>query len=158
MELILLRHGKAEDINSAGDAARELVERGREQSRNAGRLLRRVDRRPDVVLASPRMRALQTAEEFCAAAKMPGPVVQSWLDCGMDPETAIRELAAFIDFERVMLVGHEPDFSNFVEWLLGCSGSSVEVKKGGLVGLLVHPPAWHARLLYAIPPKLAAAM
>jgi len=154
MELILLRHGKAEDLNTAGDAARALVEKGRKQARRAGALLRGIDRRPDVVLTSPRVRALQTAEEFCEAAGMPGPVVQSWLDCGMDPEMAMRELAAFSEFERVMIVGHEPDFSGLTEWLLGCSGSSVEVKKGALVGLTVHPPAWSARLHFVIPPRL----
>ena len=154
MELILLRHGRAEERNASGDAARVLVDKGRQQARRAGLLLRGAGRCPDVVLSSPRMRALQTAEEFCQAAEMPGPVVQAWLDCGMDPEVAIRELAAFADFERVMIVGHEPDFSTFTEWLLGCSGSWVEVKKGALLGMTVHPPAWHARLLFVIPPRL----
>lgn len=154
MELILLRHGKAEDFHPGGDADRDLVEKGVRQAERAGRLLAAMDRRPDVVLTSPRLRARRTADVFCAAAGLPGPVLQPWINCGMDPETAISELRAFTDFERVMLVGHEPDFSSFVEWLLGCSGSSVEVKKGSLVGLEVFPPAWHARLLFAVPPRM----
>ena len=107
-----------------------------------------------MVLTSPLVRARQTAETLCEAAEMPGPVVQSWLACGMDPEMAIRELVAFSDFERVAIVGHEPDLSSLIEWLLGCSGSSVEVKKASITGLLVHPPAWHARLLFHLPPGL----
>ena len=154
MELILLRHGKAEDSNPGGDAERVLVEKGHKQAHKAACLLLALDRRPDVVLSSPRVRARQTAESFCASADMPGPVMQSWLNCGMDPETALEELRAFSDFERVMIVGHEPDFSGLVEWLLGCSGSFVEVKKGSLIGIDVHPPARHAILRFVIPPKM----
>ena len=154
MELVLLRHGKAEDFNLDGDAERALVERGHKQARRAAKLLQGAERLPEVVLTSPRLRALETAESFCNKVSMPGPVKQSWLDCGMDPETAMRELAAFNDFDRVMIVGHEPDFSGLVEWVLGCSGSFVEVKKGALVGLEVNPPAMHATLAFLIPPKL----
>lgn len=154
MELILLRHGKAEDSNPGGDAERALVEKGHDQASGAARLLLALDRRPHVVLTSPRVRARETADTFCAVAEMPGPVMQSWLDCGMDPETAMSELSAFSDFDRVMIVGHEPDFSGLVEWLLGCAGSFVEVKKGSLIGIDVHPPAKHAVLRFVIPPKM----
>ncbi len=155
MELLVIRHAKAEDQSVSGaDFDRVLVEKGYEQSRRLGSFLKRVNRRPDVVLTSPLIRAKQTAETLCEAAAMPGPVTQGWLACGMDPETAIRELVAFSDFERVAIVGHEPDLSSLIEWLLGCSGSSVEVKKASITGLLVHPPAWHARLLFHIPPSL----
>lgn len=154
MELILLRHGKAEDFNPTGDAARALVEKGIKQARSAGHLLLAADRRPEVVLTSPRVRARETAEQFCDAAEMPGPVMQSWLDCGMHPEGAIEELVAFADFKRVMIVGHEPDFSSLVEYLLGCEGASVVVKKGAIVALDITLPRSYARLLYSIPPKL----
>lgn len=155
MELLVIRHAKAEDHgHPEGDGARALVAKGFDQSGKLGRLLKRVNRRPDVVLTSPLVRARQTAETLCEAAGMPGPVVQGWLACGMDPEVAIRELVAFSDFERVAIVGHEPDLSSLIEWLLGCTGSSVEVKKASITCLLVHPPAWHARLLYHIPPTM----
>jgi phosphohistidine phosphatase len=154
MELLVIRHAKAENAHPGGDRERALVEKGFEQSAKLGRFLKLVERRPDVVLTSPLVRARQTAETLCEAAEMPGPVVQGWLACGMDPETAIRELVAFSDFERVAIVGHEPDLSSLIEWLLGCSGSSVEVKKASITGLLVHPPAWHARLLFHLPPGL----
>ena len=156
MELLVIRHAKAEDGNPGGDGERELVAKGREQSARLVRFLKRLDRRPDVVLTSPLVRARQTAETLCEAADMPGPVVQGWLASGMDPETAIRELVAFSDFERVAIVGHEPDLSSLIEWLLGCTGSSVEVKKACLTGLQVYPPAWHARLLFHLPPGLLA--
>ncbi len=154
MELLLLRHGKAESHgHPGGDAARALVAKGIEQSQRAARLLKAADRLPAIVLTSPLVRARQTAEEFCAMAGISAPVVQRWLASGMQPETALAELAVFEEFGRVMIVGHEPDFSALVEHLLG--GMSVEVKKGALVGLRVQPPARRTTLEFLIPPKLA---
>lgn len=158
MELFVIRHGKAENHgHPGGDAARALVAKGHEQARRVGELLRNLGTPPDIVLTSPLVRARETADGVCVAAGIPGPVMQGWLACGMDPEQAIRELAAFSDFGRVGIVGHEPDLSGFIEWLLGCSGSSIEVKKGCLTCLEVHPPSWHARLLYHVPPAVLAA-
>lgn len=157
MDLILLRHGKAEDLNAGGDSARELVEKGREQARKAARLLKRADRLPEIVLTSPLVRARQTAEEFTTTAGMPGAVIQGWLACGMSAETALHELTGFMEFKRVMIVGHEPDFSELAEVVLGVSGGSIEVKKGALVCLRINPPARHGMLSFLIPPKLTGA-
>lgn len=155
MELILLRHGKAEDINIGGDFTRELVEKGREQSRRAARLLRAANALPEIVLSSPLTRARQTADEFCQTAQIPGAVIQGWLACGMSPETALAELAAFRDFKRVAIVGHEPDFSQLIAWVLGANGGGIVVKKGCLTCLSVNPPSRNGWLVYMIPPKLA---
>ncbi|MBB5352166.1 phosphohistidine phosphatase [Haloferula luteola] len=153
MELILLRHGKAEDHRSEGDFDRRLVDKGMRQARRAARLLGGLDRLPEVVLSSPRIRAKETAEHFCDEVGLGAPVIQSWLDCGMNPEEAMRELAAFSEFERVMIVGHEPDFSMLVESWIECRGG-VEVKKGALVGLEVMPPRRGGRLVFLVPPKM----
>ena len=138
-----------------GDFSRALVEKGREQARRAGKLLKSAGTLPDIVLTSPLLRARQTADEFCDAAGMPGAVIQGWLASGMNPETAVRELTAFRDFKRVAIVGHEPDFSQLIEWILGTTASSIEMKKGAIACLRVAPPSRHGALAYLIPPKLA---
>lgn len=155
MDLILLRHGKAEDLNPHGDSARELVEKGREQARKAAKLLKHAKFLPDVVLTSPFVRARQTAEEFCESAGISGPIIQSWLACGMHPEEALFELAGFREFKRVAIIGHETDFSELIQWILGTTGGSVEVKKGALACLQITPPARHGTLVFLVPPKLA---
>jgi phosphohistidine phosphatase len=155
IELILLRHGKAEDVSANGDFHRALVEKGREQARRAGRILMTTGQVPDLVLTSPLVRARQTADEFCKAANIPGAVIQGWLACGMAPETAMTELAGFPDFRRIAIVGHEPDFSVLVEWILGVTGGGVEFRKGSIAGLQVTPPARFGNLLYLIPQKIA---
>lgn len=156
MELLLLRHGKAEDFHPAGDEPRALVEKGFEQSRRAGLLLAAANLLPEIVLTSPLVRARETAETFCAAAGLPGPVVQSWLACGCAAEAISAELVAFHDFKRVMIVGHEPDFSRFIQWTLGAYGATIEMKKGAIACLTVNPPARHGTLTCLIPPKLTA--
>lgn len=155
MDLILLRHGKAEDMNIGGDFTRELVEKGREQARRAAKLLKTADMLPNIVLTSPLIRARQTADEFCQTAGMPGAVIQSWLACGMSPETALSELAAFRDFKRVAIVGHNPDFSQLIEWIIGTRDGTIDMKKGALACLAITPPSRHGTLAYMIPPKLA---
>lgn len=153
MELLLLRHGKAEDFHTAGDSARELVEKGRNQARRAALSLKRAKWLPDIVLTSPYARARQTADTFCEAAGIPGPILQGWLACGMNPQLALNELAAFHDFKRVAIVGHEPDLSGLIESILGASGGRVEMKKGALACLQINPPSRHGSLVFLIPPK-----
>lgn len=155
MELILLRHGKAENTHIDGDFSRALLERGREQARQAAQLLKSAQILPEIVLTSPLTRARQTAEEFCNTAEMPGAVVQGWLACGMSPELALAELVAFRDFKRIAIVGHEPDFSQLIEWILGSKSGVIDVKKGTLACLQIFPPSRQGVLAYLIPPKLA---
>ncbi|RYD31120.1 MAG: hypothetical protein EOP85_23110, partial [Verrucomicrobiaceae bacterium] len=138
-----------------GDFTRELLEKGREQSRRAARLLSAAGALPHIVLTSPLVRARQTSDEFCQTAGIPGAVIQGWLSYGMSPETALAELAAFRDFKRVAIVGHEPDFSQLIQWVLGARGGSIEVKKGAIACLKINPPSRNGTLAYLIPPKLA---
>lgn len=156
MELLLLRHGQAEDYNpQGGDFSRALVEKGLEQARHAARILRAASSLPDLVLTSPVVRARQTADAFTTEAAVPGAIVLSWLACGMAPETALDELAAYPDFKRIMIVGHEPDFSRFIQYSLGAFGEAIEVRKGSITCLDISPPSRRATLRFLMPHKLA---
>jgi len=155
MELQLLRHGKAEDFHPNGDEARALIEKGYEQARRAGTMLAAAKLLPETVRTSPLVRPAQTAGQFCTTGGLPGPVVQGWLAGGCAAESISAELAAFHDFKRVMIVGHEPDFSHFIQWSLGAYGATIDMKKGAVACLRVSPPARHGTLLYLIPPKLS---
>ena len=154
MQLLLLRHGKAEDSSPGGDFTRELEEKGHEQARNVARILAAADLLPDLVLSSPVIRAKQTANTFTSTAGMPGPIFLEWLACGMSPETALAELSHFPEFERIMIVGHEPDFSRLISHCLGGSADA-EVRKGSITCLDLHPPSPRATLRFLIPHKLA---
>ncbi|WP_411826443.1 SixA phosphatase family protein [Luteolibacter sp. AS25] len=157
MELLLLRHGKAEDHGLVGrsDFSRTLLEKGLFQAQHVARMLVASEFLPDIVLTSPVVRAKQTAEAFTSFSHLPGPVSQDWLSCGMSPETALKELSAFSDFKRVMIVGHEPDFSQLIQYTLGASNGYVEVKKGSLACIEINPPSPRANLRFLLPHKLA---
>jgi phosphohistidine phosphatase len=155
MELLVIRHGKAEGHSLRGDGERALVSKGHAQAKHLGRLLKHAGRLPMIVLTSPLLRARQTAETLCEEAGLPGPVIQGWLACGMQPDQAWQELAAFREFERVAIVGHEPDLSGLIAFLMGCPHGAIRMKKGACAVLRLLPPAITGTLEALIPPKLA---
>jgi phosphohistidine phosphatase len=132
--LWFLRHGEAED-GAGDDAARELTEKGRRQARDAGRALAALGVKLDACLASPRVRAADTARIACEPLGTEVEIEDRLSGGLFDP----LELAA--GRGEVLLVGHEPDFSGAVGEL---TGARVKLKKGGLAG--VEPGTLHALL------------
>lgn len=123
----LLRHGDAEPRASGGaDADRELTEKGRGQSRDAGRALKELGVRLDLCLSSPKARARQTAELACAELGIPVELDDRLAGGDFDP----LELAA--GRGEVLLVGHEPDFSGAVALV---TGARTKLRKGGLAAI-----------------------
>jgi phosphohistidine phosphatase len=125
----LLRHGDAEDGSGKPDAERELTEKGERQSRNAGKALKELGVVLDVCLASPKVRARQTAELACEALGTPIEEDDRLAGGDFDP----LELAA--GRGEVMLVGHEPDFSSAIAL---ATGSRVRMRKGGIAAIDDH--------------------
>ena len=119
-----LRHGDAED--GEPDFERKLSDKGERQSRQAGAALAALGVKPDLCLASPRMRARDTARLACEALGVEVSEDERLAGGHFDP----LELAAGLD--EVLLVGHEPDFSDAVAEL---TGARVDMKKGGLAGV-----------------------
>lgn len=122
--IYLLRHGEAED-GDGDDAARRLTGKGERQARDAGRALAELGVEIDACLASPRVRALDTARLACEALGVAVEVeVTEALRGG--PFDALELAAGRGD---LLLVGHEPDFSSEVGRL---TGANVQMKKGGI--------------------------
>lgn len=158
MEVIFVRHGKAHDFGpDGGDHGRRLTDKGWDQSRAVGKLLAKMHLVPDLVFASPRTRAYETAAGVMAAAGMEGePVIQEWLNFDLRPQNVMEELGALPDeIERVVLVGHEPTFSGMAAWLLGAETGYCEVKKAAIVHFQLAPPSRHGALLKMLVPVKA---
>jgi phosphohistidine phosphatase len=155
MFLYLLRHAEAEP-HRADDSSRILTEKGEEQARAAGAFLCNRGLRPDLILTSPVLRAKQTATLAAKELKAEEPTEASWLACGMNPERALAELAAYAKLAAVMIVGHEPDFSALVAHLLDLgSSSSINISKASLTCIeIVRPVPGSGLLRFLIPVKL----
>jgi phosphohistidine phosphatase len=130
-QLWLLRHGEAEPHGGKPDELRELTERGRDQSRAAGQALHALGVEVHMAFTSPKVRARQTAELACAALGVE-PVDEDALAEGFDGSAALELMAAPGPDQRVLVVGHEPDFSQVVYDL---TGGRVDFKKGGLAAV-----------------------
>lgn len=154
MKLYVMRHGPAEDHSSTGhDETRALTPSGRERVRDVARALVGLGEAPKVVVASPLVRALQTAEIVHAHAKVEAPLE---VHTAMAPRGMALELvraAARSGRKRMMVVGHEPDVSILVASLLGDPLAS-PFSKGMVVSLRVPPEdRADATLRFVLDPK-----
>ncbi|HZV75519.1 MAG TPA: histidine phosphatase family protein [Conexibacter sp.] len=125
--LWLLRHADAEDPDGRPDAERPLTDKGRAQARAAGAALAVLGVRIDACLASPRVRARETAALACAPLGVEVQIAPE-LDGGrFDAERVAAGLG-----EHVLLVGHNPAVAQAV---LDLTGARVRMRKGALAGV-----------------------
>ena len=147
MILYVLRHGRA-DVRDAlkypDDGERPLTESG------SLRLARQVDGlnsiglRLDVVISSPLVRAVQTAQIVRERLSDPGRfAISESLAPGAHPYEMLDELSGgrWASGGRVMIVGHEPHLSVLVATVVTSSAEPViRLKKGALCKLRVPCP------------------
>jgi phosphohistidine phosphatase len=134
MILYFLRHGRAEHHSDGPDAQRELTKRGRQELEGAGTLWRRLKLRPEVIITSPLVRAVQTAEIAQAALEVKdAPKTDDRLSPGADWAAIAQAMADHHQAARVMFVGHNPDFESAVDLLSG--GAAVRLRPGSVACL-----------------------
>jgi phosphohistidine phosphatase len=151
MQLYFLRHGEADWPNwTKPDDERPLTDFGKKEVRQVAKFLNRLKVKPDLIVTSPLPRALQTAE--VAAEQLKTKLRQ---DEALEPGFGISELRTVLKRHRsqvLMLVGHEPDFSNVISAL---TGASLKLSKAGVALVNIDPEAEKGRLLWLFPPKFA---
>jgi phosphohistidine phosphatase len=157
VQLYLLRHADAGDPAawSRPDAERPLSGKGRRQAGWVGRWLRRQGRLPEVVITSPKVRAAETAALATEEWKQQ-PVIDDRLASGFGIEELLAVLAERApDASRVMLVGHDPDFSDLASVLIG---AAVALKKGALarIDFAGSPEAGAGALRWLVPAEAVA--
>ena len=153
MRLCFLRHGEADWPNwDKPDDERPLTKRGRKEMKRVAKFLERLKFTPDVILTSPLRRASQTAE-----------IVADHLEIELKTEAALahgfsverlRRLVAKTKAECIVVVGHEPEFSEVVKEL---SGGETKLSKAGIALLEVNRGCSCGKLLWLFPPKFAKA-
>ena len=160
MQVYLLRHGIAEE-NRAGkpDADRQLTAEGRRKLRDTLRTVAEADVKPSLILTSSLLRAVQTAEIAASALHYTDESLQTKaLLPSSSPEQVWNEIRVHKDESELMLVGHDPLFTQLVGYLLGVPELQIDLKKGAIVRLDFE--SFGARpkglLKWFIVPKLAA--
>jgi phosphohistidine phosphatase len=130
-QLWLLRHGEAEPHDARPDDERRLTDRGREQARVAGCALAALKVKIHHAFTSPKVRARDTAAIACEALGVE-PIEHAALAGGFDADDALELIGAGAPDQRVLVVGHEPDFSQVVHDL---TGARIDLKKGGIAAV-----------------------
>ena len=157
MELYLLRHAHAGDPAAwdGPDDVRPLSEKGERQANRLGRYLSALGFAPDAVITSPKLRAVRTAELIALHLAVPVGV-----DDRLAGEVTIENLEALLhdagDPQKLVLVGHDPDFSELVAFLVGAL--RVPMRKGTLARIDADLPLRPAGgiLRWLVPPDLVS--
>lgn len=120
-ELLLLRHGKSDWATNTTDFYRPLKNRGKRQVRSMGIWLAEKNLVPDIIISSPAVRALKSAEKIGKTM-------------GLDPSIIYTEqriyeaqlcdllqvLSEITDtLQRILLVGHNPGLEELLKHLAG---------------------------------------
>ena len=144
MKLIFVRHAEAVDRSAAmTDEMRYLTSEGRGSFRKTARTMLKQGVEPSLILTSPLIRAVQTAEILADTLAFVGPLlVRNELRPGFDMEKLQDVLNEFQTADEVVFVGHEPDLSVLVTALLSLP-DGFDLKKGAAVKLKTDPKNLH---------------
>jgi phosphohistidine phosphatase len=152
--LYLLRHAHAGNgaAWTGDDALRPLSSRGRQQAQRLGKLLAARGIVPDTIVSSPKVRARQTAN-LVADVLGVGVANDERLAERFDLD-ALAAIMAGVGGTSLMLVGHDPDFSDILATLVGAA--DLPMRKGAIARVdLALPLAPGCGILrWLFPPEL----
>lgn len=134
LDLVLVRHADAGDPAAwtGPDASRPLSNKGRKQAARLAHFLREIGLEPDAIITSPKIRAAETAAAIGEAVG-----VDVRVDERLATGFGLAELDGIVrdgSYRRPILVGHDPDFSELVELLVG---AQILLRKGALARIEV---------------------
>lgn len=160
LSLTLFRHAKSDwDASFETDHDRPLAERGRANARCMGQFLAQVQQLPDLAISSSAKRARDSLTLAIEAGRWQCPV-------RIDPalyETTAQAVVSWLraidsEPERLLLVGHEPTWSELASLLIG--GGELRVPTGAMLRLDLGVDRWRdiavgqAQLRWLLQPKV----
>jgi phosphohistidine phosphatase len=118
--LTLVRHAKSDwSLPGQNDWDRPLNKRGQRDAPEMAKRLRSRKLKPDLMLASPAVRALSTASVMARELKVPATLIAQderlYLASPSDMLTVLRELGG--EAKHVMMFGHNPGMTEFANRL-----------------------------------------
>ena len=141
----LVRHAKAIPRDSGiDDFKRLLTAEGRKDARTMGKQLAKNGVSPDLLIASPADRALETAHIFAAQFKYPVQKILLRAEIYENADEILCDLLVNLDdrYQTVMLFGHDPAISQCAAALSG--QPDIMLRTTGVAGLTFAVDAWNA--------------
>jgi len=160
MQLYIVRHGIAidrEGPKAPPDPDRYLTEEGIERTRQVAKGIVALGATADLLMSSPYVRAMQTAEIFAAALEYPKQKIRrtDLLLPGSEASLFFRELAKDKHSSTIFCFGHAPQLDDLIAAALRSKHHVTSLKKAGIALLelkRISPP--NGQLLWLATPKL----
>jgi phosphohistidine phosphatase len=161
MILYFLRHASAGEhlVNPKKDEKRALDKEGIEQCGYVGRALAALDVQVDAIVSSPLKRCTQTASLIGNELGYEGKLQ---LDASLRPEAGLPDFRKLLEKyarqEAIMVVGHNPNLSQFLGSVISDSGceASLELKKGAVAKVELRRTS--GTLQWCVTPRLVRAL
>jgi len=160
MQLYIVRHGIAidrEDPKCPSEAERYLTEDGVKKTKQVARGIAALGLHADLMVSSPYVRAMQTAEIFAGAfeyAKQKIRQSESLLP-GAEPAAFLRELSKEKNVTSLFCFGHAPHVDGLLAAAVGAPHHITSLKKAGVAFVelkRLSPPK--GELVWLVTPKL----
>ena len=137
MQLYIVRHGIAvdrEDPKCPPDPGRFLTDEGMEKTKQVAKGVAEIGAVPDLMLSSPYLRAVQTAEIFAGALEQNKQKIRKsdLLLPGADPMQLFRELAREKQASALFIFGHAPHLDDLIATAIGSKHHVTALKKAGV--------------------------
>jgi phosphohistidine phosphatase len=161
MIVYFLRHASAGEhfVSPKKDEKRALDKEGIEQCGYIGRALAALDVHVDAIVSSPLKRCTQTASLVGNEVGYEGKLQ---LDNGLRPEAGLADFRKLLEKyarqEAIMVVGHNPNLSQFLGSVISDSGceASLELKKGAVAKVEMRRSS--GTLQWCVTPKVLRAL
>ncbi len=142
MKLVIVRHAAAiERTAEVSEGKRYLTPEGRDFFRKTAKTMAQKGVNPALILTSPLIRAVQTADVLAEVISYLGPlVVADELAPGFDKAALQNLLQGFPSSKELVIVGHEPDLSLLTASLLSLP-DGFNFKKGAAIKLNIEATA-----------------
>ena len=168
MTLYLMRHAEAMPVGTNGgktiarDTDRPLSDSGEKAARLVGRALARLDSTVALIMTSPLLRAVQTGQIVGRELGKQATLRTSTnLNPGFTSEKLVEEILALNDGGNIVAVGHQPDLSMCISYLIAGSGSATVAMEPGAVACVKITPRGRraeSQLRWLLTPELAASL
>jgi len=162
MELYVIRHAISEPLGTRhefSDEKRPLTEEGRRRMREVVKGLKKLGVQLDLIITSPLVRAVETAEILAGSLGMNKKEIHQTR--ALAPGAVVEELFAEIKneagAESIAIEGHQPDLGHLISRMVQSDDSllSIQLKKGGICCINVSEtvPALRGDLMWFLTPK-----